>query len=397
MRFDRVFFWLLILFLPTQLGRHFWPNFSFVSGIRVDYLSPTIFFTDILVLALLISFVFQKRPRGRSIPPLWPVLAIFSYLFLVSFLAKIPTLSFLRLLKVAELFLLGFFVYQERPFSLIGKPLSLALFCQSLIGLGQFFKGASLGGLFWWLGERTLSVSSISVSLGDFGGRVFLRPYGTFSHPNSLAGFFLVSLLLVAQDKKLPLWWKTLVGVLASSVLVVSFSQVAWIAGAVIFAFFVLKKVKAVRWVLLSFLLVLSLVATFGILFLKTNSLELQERVWLAKAALQMISKNPFFGVGLSGFIPVLPRFWQGKVFLLQPVHNLFLLVAAETGLFGLAAFCWFWLLLFRKALKNWFLALAVLAIFFTGLFDHYWLTLQQNVLIFTITSSLVWSFPKRV
>src|ERR1035437_8081006 len=55
-KISKLFFYLLILFLPTQLGKHFWPNSSFVYGLRLDYLSPTLYFTDILILLI---FVFS--------------------------------------------------------------------------------------------------------------------------------------------------------------------------------------------------------------------------------------------------------------------------------------------------------------------------------------------------
>src|SRR5579872_2586293 len=49
---ENLLFYLLILFLPTQLGKHFLPNFSIIQGIRIDYLSPTVYFTDILICLL---------------------------------------------------------------------------------------------------------------------------------------------------------------------------------------------------------------------------------------------------------------------------------------------------------------------------------------------------------
>jgi len=36
-------FWLLVFLLPVQFGRHFWPEWSYVMGLRIDYLSPTIY------------------------------------------------------------------------------------------------------------------------------------------------------------------------------------------------------------------------------------------------------------------------------------------------------------------------------------------------------------------
>src|SRR5680860_1754307 len=60
------FFYLLILFLPTQVGKHFWLQSSFVYGLRIDYLSPTLYLTDILILIILILF-FLKRIKDGNI------------------------------------------------------------------------------------------------------------------------------------------------------------------------------------------------------------------------------------------------------------------------------------------------------------------------------------------
>ena len=46
-----ILFWLLLL-IPTQLGKHFWFDWSLVWGMRVDYFSPTDYGIDILYLGL---------------------------------------------------------------------------------------------------------------------------------------------------------------------------------------------------------------------------------------------------------------------------------------------------------------------------------------------------------
>jgi hypothetical protein len=40
----------------------------------------------------------------------------------------------------------------------------------------------------YYLGERSVSVGSPAVALGSFMHEVVLRAYGTFGHPNVLAG-----------------------------------------------------------------------------------------------------------------------------------------------------------------------------------------------------------------
>ncbi len=88
--------------------------------------------------------------------------------------------------------------------------------------------------------------------------------------------------------------------------------------------------------------------------------------------------------------VPVTVRF-------LQPVHNIFLLVAAEAGLVGLLIFLWFLTLTFRKQLGvgNWGLITSLLVILVLGMTDHYWLTLQQNQLLLAIVLGLSWQGEK--
>ena len=116
-----------------------------------------------------------------------------------------------------------------------------------------------------------------------------------------------------------------------------------------------------------------------------------ERRISLAISSGKMIAERPVFGVGLNNFLVALSQ--KGTRFdsawFLQPVHNIYLLVFAEAGLFGLFLFVY----ILTKALRNLyeknkgvsFLMLSLLAIVLTGLFDHYWLTLQQTQLLFSI------------
>ncbi len=54
-------FSLLLVFLPTQLGYHVWPDWALVLGRRIDYISPTLYATDILIVLLLVSWCIEKK------------------------------------------------------------------------------------------------------------------------------------------------------------------------------------------------------------------------------------------------------------------------------------------------------------------------------------------------
>lgn len=392
-----VFFFLLVLLLPLQLGKHFWPSWSLVFGLRVDHLSPTLYLTDLIVFALLFSWQIGECKLRNLKSQLQNKKIIFSFffIFLNLFFAQSRGLAFYKWLKIAEFFFLGLYVSQiklQKPLFL--RFLSLTLIYSSLIALGQFVHRGSLGGLLYYLGERDFTLSTPGIAKIILLNRLHLRPYATFPHPNALAGFFLVSLVLLLgwTKKKGTLFWLSLIlGILT---LLLSFSKITWIFAALALAFW------PGRGVLKNFPrpLVFLILSTFLIfLFLKIplDPYSFSRRIELTHSSLLMIQKYPFLGVGLGNFLSQLPFFWQAKegIRFLQPVHNIFLLLATETGLLGLGIFLWFLSQTVTRLLKTkkYFLLYSLFIIFFTGLFDHYWLTLQQNQLLFTLLLGFAW------
>ena len=135
-----------------------------------------------------------------------------------------------------------------------------------------------------------------------------------------------------------------------------------------------------------------------GQLQFASESLELRQE--LNKVAIKMIKKYPLTGVGLNNFIPSLTQFKKGLSYQeLQPVHNIYLLIGAESGLMGLGLFLWLIYLSYRKFLqgnneitkqRNKKLSIILTAILLLGLFDHYFFTLQQTQLLFAVVMGMV-------
>ena len=95
----QVLFLLLLILLPTQLGYHFWPNWSFVFGIRSDYLAPTIYFTDILFFFVLIFWYLDKTKNLKlAFFNKHKIFIFFSLIFFLP-LGKYLCLDGLRFLK----------------------------------------------------------------------------------------------------------------------------------------------------------------------------------------------------------------------------------------------------------------------------------------------------------
>src|SRR4030043_871676 len=242
MKLHRYLFGLLVFLLPIQLGRHFWPEWTQVLGLPIDYLSPTIYLTDLLVSVILLFWLIKMRSQLRLKKTIdwlknnWWFLAMFLFLLVNALLAPNREAAIFKLVKVIEFVFLGFYVFKEQyKINEIILPLSGAIIYSALITLAQFIKQGTVGGLFWWLGERNFSLITPGIAKAIIGGRLILRPYATFPHPNVLGGFLLVSLILVfvgqKEKKKFFSWFTLLLGGLA---LGLSFSRVVWFVSLLI-------------------------------------------------------------------------------------------------------------------------------------------------------------------
>ena len=400
--------WSFFLFLPTQLGYHFWPKQAYVWGLRIDFLSPTIYLTDLLILSLAFSSwplwgKWLKKGWKNKTKILSLGLVLFFLVLNIIFSAR-PLVSFYRFLRLGEFFFLIFFL-KRFQFSLWPQALLLGNLVSSFLAWGQVFKGSSLGGVFWWLGERSFNLATPGIALAQVGNHLLLRPYATFSHPNSLAGFLLVSLLLLwgARESFKNKIFFNLVFFFLSLTLFLTFSFAAYLGAGLALIIFLWQKWRQKSGLLpkigMGAVLLLYIIAIlFSIEAGLVEQKSLNERLVLAQNALVLIKKRPLLGVGLGNFIPaqaeMLP-FLRQDVNLLQPVHNIYLLIASETGFIGLLVFITMAVKIFWRAgnVPLHYRAYAIrpyLLILFLGLFDHYWLTLPQNFLLFAVVLGFI-------
>lgn len=395
-KLHRKLFFLLVIFLPSQIALHFWPDWSLVFGIRVDYLAPTIYLTDIIIFLLLSSWGSEhlKQFSATLRPKTLVIIIFFLYLLLNSlFVADNKPVAIYKFIKIIEFSLLGAYVAQNwlvlrRSFF---KPaLVIALIYTILISLAQFLTGKSIGGLLWFLGERSFSLNTPGISLFTIFGKEFLRPYATFPHPNVLAGFLLVSMLLLSD--KTP---NRLVFLFISILLAITYSQGIWLGWIVIIIFFVLQKklLQSKRKVLFNLFLLCIAIVNWVVI---SKQIFLDDtRKTLVDLSLKMISQNLLTGVGLNNFIPGLPGYSRGVnfVWILQPAHNVFILLASEIGLIGMAFLLVFFIDLLKKIQNaDLYLQLIFLVILLTGSFDHYWMTLQQPQILAALVIGMIYS-----
>lgn len=365
--------YLLTVFLPTQLGYHFWPNWAYIFGIRVDYLSPIIFLTDVMAWLLIVS---NFKKIKINLTKIFPFLV---FIILNIVLAREIYVAAYKWLKIAEVLLLALIIIKNVKAKVerikVLNILFVASFIFSLIGLFQVLLGHTIGGLFYFLGERSFSKFTPGISTANILGHTVLLPYSTFSHPNSLAGFLGVALLIYWLYLPKSVINKIFAGFI-SLVFLLTGSLGAFTALVVAVCFKQFKRFS------MNLLLAVLLIGSMILPFIK-NSVNYPQNIFLrlslSESALKVFVNNPVFGVGLGNFIPssISVSYPTSGVWFLQPVHNLFLLMLSEIGVVGLI-----FVVYFLTRIRSAKLQVLITFILISGLFDHYWLTLQQNMLL---------------
>ena len=381
---NRVLFSLFFLFVSTQFGKHFFLPFSYLSGVRVDYLAPTIYLTDILIL-LLAVFNFKivlKFFKNKMI-----LLSLFLLLINIIF-SKLPEISIYWSIKIIELLII-FSLSKKILTTLKEKYILIALLIsgsfQFFLSLTQMINKHSVQGVFYYFGERLLSLSAPGIAKASLGGVEILRPYGTFSHPNSLAGFFLLLYFFVLTYKKFDryLALKYLFLFISSILIFISFSKIAIITFLILnTSYFIFNNKFSCKLCKVSRIVVLFIVS---LIFLQatTDPLTVSKRIELIKNSVEIILRYPIQGVGLGSYLIEQAKFSSNfYLFFNQPVHNIFLLFLGEMGLV-IGGFLLYQLIRFlisrHLSKEQWIL---IFVIVLTGFFDHYWVTLQQNFLL---------------
>lgn len=371
--------------------------------------------------------------------------AIFLVLALVSVLfAPITSLAvyaWARLLLAALFFLCIFLVLSSGTvsFRALLAALGLSAVFQAAVSFFQFLHQGSVGLSF--LGESVINHTTTGVARIFVDGTYLLRAYGTMPHANILAGFLVMGLLSLVylwmaeprRERSVKLFGKDFFRHLAVAVgifsillaLVLTFSRSGWIvaivgAGGMLLMGF-LKKEEKMKTGYLAILLTLVVVFLGYLMWFaispRVERLTMEDpsvryRVLYNELGTRLLSVHPF-GVGIGSQVltsmdeGLYTKFGITRAIDWQPVHNLYLLVAAETGILGAVCFGVFLVLLVWGAVRilgdkekrippggsEFDLRVALmmlLGLLIFGLFDHFLWTLESGRLMLWLAAGLL-------
>lgn len=380
----RICFFLLIFAIPFQLGLHFWPPTSFVAGFKIDYYSPTIYLFDLLlVLNLFLNhrLIISKAKKLKK-NQIVLFVSLMSFNLYRSDLA-IPTLTFW--VRVLELISFVFLLLGTKDLKAqVKKPFIVSLVLTCFLSISQFVLQHSLQGPFYYLGERSFDSSTPNLAHANLLGFRLIRPYATFSHPNSLAGYLLVSILILSLFASSK-WLKRVV----LGTILLTTSRTALLAYLLVFL------IRPPRFYLIAiFLLLSSLPFYYHFLPVSLFDKEISSRLALLLTTLKLSSFDWLFGLGLNQYICRLPSLLPASGIsqaTLQPIHNTLLLLLAELGLLPLLI-----LLPKFKILLDTKYYLLTSIVLLTSSLDHYWVTLPQNRLVLTLAMVLLFRYGSK-
>ena len=323
-----------------------------------------------------------------------------------------------------------------RPFA-VGS--FFALLVQVILGFWQF--GVQTTAFLQplglnWPGTLVPSTNGASVvQLAD--GVRWLRIYGTLPHPNILGGVTLVFLagliILFLKSNRQHILTLSLftAGV---TLLTLTFSRSAWL-GFVMFALILAlktnfprnktihipennnisrmeerastepdtgKKRLVILFIATLMGLAIAIIPLWELVFTRlgnstiaTESYSINARTYLARQGLIFFSEHPFTGIGIGSFIIQLSQ-RASYGYLIEPVHNVLLLVLNELGIAGAITLLGLILILFLRCLPvqqpPGIVFTALLAgLFVISLFDHYVWTLAPGRMLAGLVLGL-WS-----
>jgi len=414
---------MLFITLPWNLGKHIQTEQSYYNQKLISYLMPTIYVQDVLVAAFVIlqGLACLRKIRFSNVPFVKPFLILTILVFFALFFSErsYPALYlFSRIFLYFIFFVFAFSFFQQ---VLVRKSFVYILLANSLLlcvlGFLQFQKQASVFTNYLFFGEQPYTYFTSGVARESYFGATKIPPYGTFQHPNVLAGFVSVAALFVAfllskaVARVLKLFYSlTFAALFILMVLAKSYVAIFSLL-FVLVGFLVIRRVITTRTRAALLLVTFTVVLLSGFLFslytpylsfyknIRAESPSFSRRATLLDASYKMIAEKPLFGWGLNSFTYSSEPYFQTKTdaFFIQPTHSVYVLAGVETGLLSVLVFIFILFgIVYRLAKLDTFLPLLIIHFSFLFSFDHYFYTYGPAFLLFILTLLFCLAYTKK-
>ncbi len=389
-----------------------WQTKLIIRPAEINYWEISLFLPMIFLFIFIIVFykelLLNFKNRNFIKGSLISLLFLELFIIISIFFAYDYVLSLYRYL----IFILGALLYLiVRNFNKKQKEIIIfgifsAAFFQAIIACFQFIYQKSIASKY--LGMALQEASVLGTSVIETKSERWLRAYGALDHPNILGGLMalicLWSAWFLIKNKIESVYLKIflcLVYLSSLSALFFSFSRSAWasfiLLKIILVLGFIIKRNYLKRLSLLIFAS-LSLLLPLIIIYQDLVAVRLSASGRIEQISIEQRQKELtefrvkdqkafFFGRGFGNY-----SLWQYKedkekkpAWAYQPIHNTWLLLFLEIGIFGLLAFISFFYFLIKKIIikrhKYYFIGLLTILLFFIiFFFDHFILTIPLGL-----------------
>ena len=315
-----------------------------------------------LALAFFLAWeLFARRRKTIRIPKvvwLWGlIMAMGTYTVLFGEFQRVAAYEVIRMAKVGTFFIvLANELRRPKQFIHAAAALAIGVLLQSCVAVLQYVKNDTLG--LEILGE-TAKETTQQLAESSVVGQEIWRVSGLLLHPN-LLGIYLaaiiplmIAMFLAPINRSLRFMFLAATG-LGTFALVVTFSRSSWVsfAGAMaVFGGLILAHRELYRRSLMPAIAAVSVVIVVLAVFSgkvlsrlfdsKIDATDARSR--FKEEAARLIAEKPFFGWGMNSYVDEVLAFsyfsreaYGGWV---PPVHNIYYLWTADTGLIGLSCY----------------------------------------------------------
>src|SRR3989338_3186034 len=398
---------------------------AYLLGTYSDFTSFSIYGSDILILvgSTTALIYYRKRFVGILKDKLIVLLGFWLLTTTILHYSTNTSLNYYVLGRYAELMVLYGTIQAFAEYIKLNKTIyffTILAFLQVVVELYQFSFQTNLG--ISHVGESIIAphVEGVAKILAE--GLIFIRGYGTFPHANVLSAvlgaatmFSLYKYFSNDDNRGKFLWLLSCCVLLTGTTL--TFSRAGILASFVGSATFILGLLwihVPYRKIILKFLpivavLLVNITILNHLLVTRASVFDTasNERRVYNNIGINMVTQNPIFGIGLGTSLLHMQQFshTQLQPWEHQPIHNYYLLAAAEIGIVGSFILILFFLrpLIYlireiKKArlkssleLENTLFNMELLRITFLSiivsflvlmLFDHYFYTIHQTQLL---------------
>jgi len=392
--------WLFLLFLATaffQTRIIYFPELAYIGSYFSYPKAIMVYLNDILFVTALLTwlgFTWNKIS--------WkPVLFGLPFLIIGGiglFHVEHWQISVFQLVKWIELFAISWYIWNNRhsPIVKIGFwVIFIALLFQAGLALAQFHVNGEVG--LNWLGEYVPDPNSAGAATFEINGFKHIRGYGTFPHPNVLAGSLVFGLLMglysVSRETKLK-WLVSISTIFITLGLVVTLSRTAWLAALVGTCVLVAINLRqsSKNWLRYWIFIAIVSCGTMAIMYpniLVNRSLDsgsasqaYTHRAFYNEAGFKVFQAHPWFGTGPGNYIPTMEQVFHVEQWQYQPPHNVGIYLLAEFGILGIIALT----LTIVKTLRftwnkkvSWLALASIFALIILFTLDHYLISIQPG------------------